>query len=462
LAVFLFSEDRVLLSCITSKKILRMYPNLYYVFKDWFGVHWSALKILNTFGLMVALSFVAAAVVINSELKRKEKQGLLFPREETIIVGKKASPFELLLNGLLGFLFGYKIFGLVFNRAADVTPIDYLTSSSGNIIGGLAFAAVLVFIKWNDKKKQALKVPERRTVRIWPHDRVGDIVIISLIFGIIGAKLFDAIEHPAELMADPIGRLFSRGGLTFYGGLITAAIAVCWYAYRKGIKLSHLVDAAAPCLMIAYAVGRIGCQVAGDGDWGIYNSAYVSDDHGKVSPAGPGDFEKVLNKHSVYFLEGKILDSTGKVESYSDRTSATLAEVPHKSIKGPSFLPTWLFAYSYPQNVNNDGIDIPGETEEHHRVLPQPVFPTPLYETIVCGLFFLFLWAIRRKIKTPLVMFGIYLVLNGLERFLVETIRVNKTYMIMGIKSTQAEEIAVLLMLAGILTIAYAKFRARK
>jgi phosphatidylglycerol:prolipoprotein diacylglycerol transferase len=59
-------------------------------------------------------------------------------------------------------------------------------------------------------------------------------------------------------------------------------------------------------------------------------------------------------------------------------------------------------------------------------------------------------------------MFGIYLILNGLERFLVETIRVNKTYMIMGIKSTQEEEIAVLLMLAGILTIAYAKFRARK
>ena len=60
-----------------------MYPNLYYVFKDWFGVEWKALGILNTFGLMVAVAFIAAAVVISSELKRREKQGLLSPREET-------------------------------------------------------------------------------------------------------------------------------------------------------------------------------------------------------------------------------------------------------------------------------------------------------------------------------------------------------------------------------------------
>ena len=59
-----------------------------------------------------------------------------------------------------------------------------------------------------------------------------------------------------------------------------AAIAICWYAAKRGIKVIHLVDAAAPALLIAYAVGRIGCQVAGDGDWGIYNSAYIADDKG--------------------------------------------------------------------------------------------------------------------------------------------------------------------------------------
>lgn len=49
-----------------------MYPNLYYIFKDWFGVDWAPLKILNTFGLMVAIAFIAAAWVISSELRRKE------------------------------------------------------------------------------------------------------------------------------------------------------------------------------------------------------------------------------------------------------------------------------------------------------------------------------------------------------------------------------------------------------
>ncbi len=113
-----------------------MYPNLYYVFKDWFGVHWSALKILNTFGLMVALSFVAAAVVIHSELKRKEKQGLLFPREEMIIVGKAASPWELLINGILGFVFGFKIFPApvaATKRGIFIIPVASLTQTSAKL-----------------------------------------------------------------------------------------------------------------------------------------------------------------------------------------------------------------------------------------------------------------------------------------------------------------------------------------
>ena len=89
-----------------------MYPNLYYVFKDWFGVEWKALSFLNTFGLMVALGFLVGAWLLSLELKRKEKHGLLTPVEETIIVGKPVSLFELLSNGLIGFIFGYKILGL--------------------------------------------------------------------------------------------------------------------------------------------------------------------------------------------------------------------------------------------------------------------------------------------------------------------------------------------------------------
>lgn len=246
---------------------------------------------------------------------------------------------------------------------------------------------------------------------------------------------------------------------SFYGGLILAAIAICWYAYKKGIKIRYLVDAAAPALIIAYAIGRIGCQVAGDGDWGIYNSAYISDAYGKLAVAQPGDFEKKLEANADYFTQGKVTDSAGHTFYITDRTYGTLNNVPHKSFKGPSFLPKWFYAYAYPQNVNTDGILIPGDMEEHNRVLPQPVFPTPLYETIVCTLIFLFLWSIRKKIKTPLVMFGIYLILNGIERFCVELIRVNKTYNLFGYHPSQAEIIAVLLILSGISCIFLGKYK---
>ena len=436
-----------------------MYPNLYYVFKDWFGVEWNALKILNTFGLMVAVAFIAAAIVISSELKRKEKQGLLLPREETIIVGNPASVLDLLVNGLVGFLFGYKVFGLLFSKAPEVNAQEYIFSSQGNILGGLALGALLAGLKWYDKNKQKLKAPERRTVRIWPHDRVGDIIILGLIFGILGAKLFDAVEHWNDFIADPIGTIFSASGLTFYGGLILASIAICWFAYRKGITIKYLVDSAAPALMIAYAIGRIGCQVSGDGDWGVFNSAYISDENGKTYLAQPGDFEKQLTKHAAYFTEGKAAyDSTGTLKYVTDRSYGSLQNVPHRNFKGPSFLPNWLFAYTYPQNVNNDGVLLPGIKDEHNRVLPSPVIPTSVYETIICTLLFLFMWAIRRRIKLPFVMFGIYLILNGAERFLIETIRVNKTYAAGSYSLSQAEIIALLLVISGLLLILVARF----
>ena len=439
-----------------------MYPNLYYVFKDWFGVEWHALSFLNTFGLFVALAFVAAAIVLTAELKRKEKAGLLLPREEMITVGKPASMMELFLNGLTGFIFGYKLLGLFIDKAPEVNAQDYIFSSQGSVFGGILVAALLIGLKYYEKKKQQLKTPERRPVRIWPHDRVGDIIILGLIFGILGAKLFDNFEHWDEFIADPIGRIFSQSGLTFYGGLILAAFAICWYAYKKGIKIKHLVDAAAPTLMIAYAIGRIGCQVSGDGDWGVFNSAYVNDAAGKIRLAEPGEYEQRLQQSSTYFLEGTIKDTSGKTIYVTDRVYPSLDKVPNIHFKGPDFLPNWVFAYNYPQNVNKDGVIMPGITDEHNHMLPQPVFPTPFYETILCTLLFLFLWSIRKKVKTPFVIFGIYLTVNGIERYLVESIRVNKNYDFMGLHASQAQYIALGLVLIGLLTILMSRKLAGK
>jgi prolipoprotein diacylglyceryltransferase len=437
-----------------------MYPNLYYIFKDWFGVRWHGLSFLNTFGLMVAMGFVTAAIVLSKELQRKEKQGLLSPREEMIIVGKPASIIDLLINAIAGFIFGYKIFGLFFSKASEINPQDYIFSSEGNLAGGLLIGGLLAWFKWHDKNKQKLKEPESRNVRIWPHDRVGDIIILGLIFGILGAKIFDNLENWNDFIQDPVGRLFSPSGLTFYGGLILATIAICWYAAKKGIKVIHLVDAAALALLLAYAVGRVGCQVSGDGDWGVFNSAYVVNAKGNVVVAGPGDYQNQLNKNAAYYLRGQALNKDSALIQVTDRTYESLEKVPHKAFKGPSFLPTWMFAYTYPQNVNKDGVLITDCEEEHCRALPQPVFPTPFYETVICTLLFLILWSIRKRIKVPGVMFGIYLILNGLERFSIELIRVNNTYSIFGFHPTQAEIISAALVLAGIVLIISVKRKA--
>lgn len=435
-----------------------MYPNLYYLIKDWFGVEWKSLMFLNTFGLMVAVSFFVAAWIMTLEMRRKEKAGLLLPREETIMVGEAPAIMELISNFIFGFLFGYKLLGIFWSKPEAMEPQDFIFSLQGSWLGGLLVGGVMSYLKWKEKKSQQLAHPEKRQVRIWPHDRVGDIVILALVAGVIGAKMFDNFENWDDFLAHPMERILSPGGLTFYGGLIVATLTIIWFAVRKGIGVVHLADCIAPAMMIAYAVGRIGCQVSGDGDWGIYNSAYITNEQGKVVLAGSTGYQEQINQYSDYFLHGSVFDSSkNKRIVVTDRTSSSLDAIPKAAFKAPDWLPVWMVAYAYPQNVNKDGVPLPGITDEHNKVLPVPVFPTPFYETIACLLLFLFLWAIRKRIKTAGVLSGIYLLLNGAERFMIEKIRVNNHTEILGMRLSQAEIISLSLMIAGVLLILWAK-----
>ena len=83
--------------------------------------------------------------------------------------------------------------------------------------------------------------------------------------------------------------------------------------------------------------------------------------------------------------------------------------------------------------------------------LPYPVWPTSFYETILSILIFGFLWIIRKRINIPGILFSIYLVFNGVERFFIEKIRVNTEYNIFG-GVTQAEIISFILIVLGILS----------
>ena len=421
-----------------------MYPNLYFVFRDWFGVEWKGLRFINMFGFMVALAFITAAIVLGSELKRKSKQGLLHYQEQKITVGQPASFAELLINFLLGFLLGYKIIG-AFLSDANANIQDFIFSMRGNWVAGILLGLLFAGMKWWEKNKQKLDKPEERVIRVWPHDRVGDIIIFGAIFGFIGAKIFDNLENWDRFIKDPIGNLFSPSGLTFYGGLICAALAIWWYAKKHKIGFWHLNDAAAPTLMLAYAVGRIGCQVSGDGDWGILNSAYVSNRDGVVSLATGNQFQNELQNNKDFFIQ----------------QFHSLDKVKHLAFKGFSFLPDWVFAYTYPHNVNKEGVGIPGCLgDDYCNVLPLPVFPTPLYEIATCFILFLIIWSVRKRFKVAGTLFGFYLVLNGLERFFIEKIRVNTKYESLPFQPTQAEIISLLLVITGIVLMIYLPRRA--
>ena len=93
--------------------------------------------------------------------------------------------------------------------------------------------------------------------------------IIAAITGTIEAKIFAILEEPSGFMSGPIGTFFSGSGLAIYGGLICGFLGVVWYLRKHNIPVFHTLDALAPAFVIAYGVGRIGCQLAGDGDWGI-------------------------------------------------------------------------------------------------------------------------------------------------------------------------------------------------
>ncbi len=376
-----------------------MYPNLYYAFKDLFGIELSGLKLINSFGFFVALCFIISAWALTLELRRKQQQGLFSYTEEKIVIGAPASMIDLLLNFLLGFIFGYKIIGAFTIPDALNDPQAFILSSKGNLLLGILVGLFFAGLKWYEKHKQQLATPEERIIRIWPHDRVGDLLIYAAGFGFLGAKIFHNLENWNDFSKDPIAALLSFSGLTFYGGLICAGAAIMIYARRIKLPIIHLVDAFAPILMLGYAIGRIGCQVSGDGDWGI----------------------------------------------------------PNLNPKPFSWMPDWLWAYQYPHNVVGEGVPIPGCTGPYCNQLVPAVYPTALYEVILCSLIFILLWSIRKKIKVPGQLFGIYLMFNGVERFLIESIRVNTKYESLPFQPTQAQIISVILLITGMLLTFNAK-----
>ncbi|MEW6754109.1 MAG: prolipoprotein diacylglyceryl transferase [Candidatus Latescibacterota bacterium] len=220
-----------------------------------------------------------------------------------------------------------------------------------------------------------LYVVQRELQRQGVDPEVGSAMITAaMLGGLVGAKLYYvAFGTPAGMSwARALRTLFSGAGLTWYGGFLAATAGVLWVVRRRGVPLGIAADAAAPAVVLGQALGRIGCQLAGDGDYGR-----------------------------------------------------------------PTDLP-WGMAYP-------DGV-VPTLAKVH---------PTPVYEALAYLLVFGVLWAVRRRVRAPGLVFCLYLVLAGTTRFLVEFIRINPT-VLWGL--TDAQLLSLAAVAVG-LTVGAAKLR---
>jgi phosphatidylglycerol:prolipoprotein diacylglycerol transferase len=174
-----------------------------------------------------------------------------------------------------------------------------------------------------------------------PPDWAWEMTFSVLVGGLVGARLDYLIENWNKVHNDLLGNLFSGSGLVWYGGVIGGTLGAVFWARRRDWLGWQLPDLACIPLALGYAIGRCGCQLSGDGDYGI-----------------------------------------------------------------KSDLP---WAMAYPKGT------VPTDVKVH---------PTPVYETLAMGIVALILWNYRDRL-TGGRLFALYLVLAGVERFLVEFIRRN-------------------------------------
>jgi len=369
-----------------------MYPNLYYLVKELFGISIPFLKMVSSAGFFMALAFIPAAWMWAHELKYKEKKGELTYRKEKLIVGKGINIKRIFFHFLLGFIAGFKLIGL-FTGNTLLNNADYFFSLQGDLAAGIICGGVWAFITFYSGYKQRLSTPYEDLEKIYPHEYVPHAILVAALAGIIGAKIFGVLEDWDKFIKDPVNTFFSSEGFAFLGGFITATFAMWFYHYKFGVQRMRIADALAPALILGYSLGRLGCHISGDGDWGINNTK-------------PNPF---------------------------------------------AWLPDWLWSYDYPHNILRKGIYMQGCTwDDYCYKLAVPVYPTPLYELAMGLLIMAILLFTLRHEKLAGRVSAYCLMLMGIERFIIEKIRIDVRYSFLGFHPTQAEILSVFCFCCGL------------
>ncbi len=211
------------------------------------------------------------------------------------------------------------------------------------------------------------------------------LLVGAVIGGLIGAKLYFLGLYWPATAANPWRAITARGGLVWYGGFAGATIAILLILQRRAIAIAPVADACAPALALGYAVGRLGCF-------------FVGDDYGRPTTLPWG----------VRFAAGPTPSTVGN-----------LREAFHLSI---------------PPGLPDDAV--------------LTVHPTQLYETVLMATAFLVLWKWRRDPRLTGRLFGLYLLLAGAERFVIEFVRA-KDDRLVGL-FTVAQALSALAMVVGI------------
>jgi phosphatidylglycerol:prolipoprotein diacylglycerol transferase len=249
------------------------------------------------------------------------------------------------------------------------------------LVGGAAITSFGVFMLLSFLTGGYVTRAELRRMGEDP-EKAWDLVFMAVVGGIVGARLYYVLLNFPRFLQDPAGMLFARGGLVWYGGFLLATAFVVWEVRRQKLPLRQTADAVAPALALAYAVGRLGCFFVGD-DWGRPTGSWV----GIAFPRG---------------------------------TPPTRVDIIERDF----------------------GITVdPALIEQYGQIVP--VHPTQLYEVGLSTLIFFFLWRIRGRGWPAGKLFMLWLVLAGMERFLVEFWRAKDDRMLAGMTVAQLISLAI-------------------